>query len=97
MSQVQSPKPKTLQKVMNTPINSTQMVPSKLQMQQKKWDQLDTLLAKYGQNNHQTLLLKISSGHVRPRTGYVWSRQIYPVNLPDMSGLAGNILLNFDS
>ncbi len=40
---------------------------------EKEWDQLDTRLARYDQNSHQTLLLKMSS-------------QIYPVKLLDMSG-----------
>jgi hypothetical protein len=37
----------------------------------KEWDQLETRFAKYGQNSHQTLLLKMSSGDVWPWTGYV--------------------------
>jgi hypothetical protein len=41
--------------------------------------------------------LKLSGGHVRPWTGYVRFRWIYPVIEPDMSGLPGNFLLNFDS
>jgi hypothetical protein len=36
MSQVQSPKPKHCNKVMNTPTNNVEMIPLKLQMQQKK-------------------------------------------------------------
>jgi hypothetical protein len=54
----------------------------------KKWDQLDTRLARYDQNSEQTLLLKLSDGHVR---------RIYPVIELDMSGLPRNFLLNFDS
>jgi hypothetical protein len=37
----------------------------------KKCDQLDTRLVEYDQNLEQTLLLKLSGGHVRPWTGYV--------------------------
>jgi hypothetical protein len=64
---------------------------------EKEWDQLDTRLAKYDQNSEQTLLLKLSSRHVRPWTGYVRFRRIYPVLEPDMSSLPRNFLLNFDS
>jgi hypothetical protein len=62
MSQVQTPKTKPYKKVMNTPTNSIEMIPLKLWMQRKKWDQLDTRLARYDQNNEQTLLLKILGG-----------------------------------
>jgi hypothetical protein len=48
-------------------------------------DQLDTRLVRYGQNCYQTLLLKMSNGHIRPWTGYDRSRWIYLVKLPDMS------------
>jgi hypothetical protein len=64
---------------------------------EKEWDQLDTRIARYDQNSEQTLLLKLSGGHVRPWTGYVRFRWIYPVIESDMSGLPGNFLLNFDS
>jgi hypothetical protein len=63
----------------------------------KEYDQLDTRLAKYDQNSEQTLLLKLPDGHVRPWTGYVRFRRIYPVIEPDMSSLPRNFLLNFDS
>jgi hypothetical protein len=36
LSQVQTPKPKLYNKVINTPTNSVEMIPSKLQTQQKK-------------------------------------------------------------
>jgi hypothetical protein len=62
----------------------------------KKWDQLDTWLARYDQNSEQTLLLKIPDGHVRSWTGYVRFWWIYPVFEPDMSGLHRNFLVNFD-
>jgi hypothetical protein len=52
---------------------------------EKEWDQLDTRLARYDQNNDQTLLLKLSDRHVRPWTGYVRFRRIYPLIEPDMS------------
>jgi hypothetical protein len=52
---------------------------------EKEYDQLDTRLAKDDKNSHQTLLLKITSGHVWPWSRYVWSQQIYPVKLSDMS------------
>jgi hypothetical protein len=64
---------------------------------EKEWDQLDTRLARYNQNSEQMLLLKLSGGHVRPCTGYVRFRRIYPVIEPDMFGLPRNFLLNFDS
>jgi hypothetical protein len=64
---------------------------------EKEWDQLDNRLARYDQNSEQTLLLKLPGGHVRPCTGYVQFRWIYPVIEPDMSGLLRNFLLNFDS
>jgi hypothetical protein len=64
---------------------------------EKEWDQLDTRLVRYDQNSEQTLLLKLPGGHVRPWTGYVWFRRIYPVIELDMSGLPINFLLNFDS
>jgi hypothetical protein len=64
---------------------------------EKEWDQLDTRLARYNQNNEQMLLLKLPSGHVWPWTGYVRFQWIYPVNELDMSGLPRNFLLNFDS
>jgi hypothetical protein len=64
---------------------------------EKEWDQLDTWLARYDQNSEQTLLLKLLGGHVRPWTGYVRYRRIYPVIEPDMSGLPRNFILNFDS
>jgi hypothetical protein len=64
---------------------------------EKEWDQLDTRLARYDQNSEQTLLLKLPGGHVRPWTGYVWFRRIYPVIEPDMSSLPRNFFLNFDS
>jgi hypothetical protein len=57
---------------------------------EKEWDQLDTQLVRYDQNSEQTLLLKLSGGHVR-------FRRIYSVNEPDMSGLPRSILPNFDS
>jgi hypothetical protein len=60
-------------------------------------DQLDTQLAKYSQNSDQTLLLKMSSGHVWPWIRYVRSRRIYPIKLPDMSNPLKNFHLNFDS
>jgi hypothetical protein len=41
---------------------------------EKEWGHLDTQIAKYGQNSHQTFLLKMPSGHVQPWTGYVRSR-----------------------
>jgi hypothetical protein len=63
---------------------------------EKECDQLNTWLAKYGQNNHQTLLLKMSSGHVWPWAGYVGSWWIYLVKLPNMSGPPRNFLLNSD-
>jgi hypothetical protein len=67
MSQVQTPKPKPYKKVMNTPINSIEMIPPKVMNAVKKeWNQLDTRLARYDQNSEQTLLLKFLSGHVRP-------------------------------
>jgi hypothetical protein len=40
----------------------------------EEWDQSDLRFASYDQNSHQTLLLKLSGGHVRPWTGYVRSR-----------------------
>jgi hypothetical protein len=64
---------------------------------EKEWNQLDTQLARYDQNSEQTLLLKLSGGHVQPWTGYVRFRQIYPVNEPDMSGIFRNFLPNIDS
>jgi hypothetical protein len=64
---------------------------------EKEWDQLNTWIAKFGQNSHQTLQLKISSGHVRPWTGYARSRWIYLVKLSDMSGPPRNFLLIFNS
>jgi hypothetical protein len=64
---------------------------------EKECDQLDARLARYDQNSEQMLLLKLPDGHVRPWTGYVWIRQIYPVNEPDMSSLPRNFLPNFDS
>jgi hypothetical protein len=64
---------------------------------EKEWDQLDTRLARYDQNSEQALLLKLPGGHVRPWTGYVRFRLIYPVIEPNMSGLPRNFLLNFDS
>jgi hypothetical protein len=64
---------------------------------EKEWDQLDTRLARYNQNSEQTLLLKLSGGHVRPWTRYVWFCRIYPVIEPDMSDLPRNFILNFDS
>jgi hypothetical protein len=64
---------------------------------EKEWDQLDTRLERYDQNSEQTLLLKLPGGHVRPWTGYVRFRRIYPVLESDMSGLPRNFLLNFDS
>jgi hypothetical protein len=51
--------------------------------------QSDLRLGKYAQNSHQILLLKMSDRHVR-------SRQIYPVEVLDMSGPLRNYLLNFD-
>jgi hypothetical protein len=69
----------TNQQHRNDPLEITNIV-------EKEWNQLETRLAKYGQNSHQTLLLKMSSGHVRPWTEYVRSRWIYPVKLLDMSG-----------
>jgi hypothetical protein len=38
---------------------------------EKEWDQLDTRLARYDKNSEQTLLLKLSGGHVWLWTGYV--------------------------
>jgi hypothetical protein len=35
---------------MNIPTNKVEMIPSKLRMQRKKWDQLDTRLVRYVQN-----------------------------------------------
>jgi hypothetical protein len=64
---------------------------------EKEWNQLDTQLARYDQNSEQILLLKLSGGHVRPWTEYVWFRRIYPVIEHDMSSLPRNFLLNFDS
>jgi hypothetical protein len=45
---------------------------------EEECDQSDLRLANYTENSHQTLLLKMFDGHVRPWTGYVWPRQIYP-------------------
>jgi hypothetical protein len=64
---------------------------------EKEWDKLDTRLARYDKNSEQMLLLKLSDGHVRPWTGYVRFRRIYPVIEADMSDLPRNFLLNFDS
>jgi hypothetical protein len=71
--------------------------PQVMNVAEKEWDQLDTLLARYDQNSEQTLLLKLSGGHVRPWTRYGRFRWIYPVNKPDMSGLPRNFRPNFDS
>jgi hypothetical protein len=60
-------------------------------------DQSDLWLANYAQNSHQALLLKMSGGYVRSRTGYVRSHRIYLIKVPDMSGPPRNFLLNFDS
>jgi hypothetical protein len=46
----------------------------------KEWDQLNTRLERCDQNSEQTLLLKLPGRHIRPWTGYVRFRQIYPVN-----------------
>jgi hypothetical protein len=93
-----NPKAKTLQEsdehtnqqYRNNPLNV-------MNAAEKEWDQLDTRLARYDQNSEQTLLLKLTGGHVRPWTGHVRFRRIYLVIEPDMSGLHRNFLLNFDS
>jgi hypothetical protein len=68
-----------------------------MNVEEKEWDQLDTRLIRYDQNSDQTLLLKLPCGHVRPWTGYVRFRRIYPVIEPDMYGLPRIFLLTFDS
>jgi hypothetical protein len=52
---------------------------------EKECDQLDTRLARYDQNSEQTLLLKLTDGHVRPWTGYVRPTQKHPFELWFMS------------
>jgi hypothetical protein len=64
---------------------------------EKKWDQLDTRLARYDQNSEETLLLKLPDKHVWPWTRYVQFRRVYLINELDMSGLPENFLPNFDS
>jgi hypothetical protein len=71
--------------------------PNKItKLSEEEWDQSNLRLGNYAQNSHQMLLLKMSSRHVRPWTGYVRSGRIYLVKVPDMSGPPRNILLNFD-
>jgi hypothetical protein len=71
--------------------------PNKItKLSEEEWDQSNLRLGNYAQSSHQMLLLKMSSRHVRPWTGYVRSGRIYLVKVPDMSGLPRIILLNFD-
>jgi hypothetical protein len=66
MSQVKSLEPKHYKKMMNTPSNIIELIPSKLWTQWKKeWDQLDTRLARYGQNREQTSGRQSQSDNVR--------------------------------
>jgi hypothetical protein len=53
---------------------------------EEEWNQLDLQLANNVQNIHQTLLLKMSGGHVWPETGLVRPHWIYPVKVLDLSG-----------
>jgi hypothetical protein len=93
-----NPKAKTLQESDELTTQQHRNDPLKvMNTSEKEWDQLDTQLARHDLNSEQTLLLKLPGGHVRPWTGYVQFRQIYPLITPDMFDLPRNFLLNFDS
>jgi hypothetical protein len=93
-----NPKAKTLQESDEHTDQQHRNDPLKaMNASEKEWDQLDTRLARYDKNSEQMLLLKLPDGHVRPWTGYVQFRRIYPVIESDMSGLSRNFLLNFYS
>jgi hypothetical protein len=90
MSQFQTPKPTLQESDEFTNKQNRNDLLKVMNAAEKEWDQLDTRLARYGQNSKQTLLLKLPGRHVR-----FW--RIYPVIEPNMSGLPRNFLLNFDS
>jgi hypothetical protein len=93
-----NPKAKTLQESDEHTNQQHRNDPLKvMKTAENKCDQLDTMLARYDQNSEQTLLLKLSDGHVRLSTGDVRFRRIYPVIELNMSGLPRNFPLNFDS
>jgi hypothetical protein len=68
-----------------------------MKLAKEERDQMNTRLAKYSQNSKWTSGWKLSSGHIRFGTRYVWFWRIYPKKLSDMSGTPRNLLLNFDS
>jgi hypothetical protein len=69
----------TFQQQKSDPNKITKLVEEEL-------EQSDLRLENYVQNNHLTLLLKMSDEHVQPWTGYVRSHRIYLVKVLDMSG-----------
>jgi hypothetical protein len=61
-----NPKAKTLQESDEHTNQQHKNDPFKVMNASKKWDRLDTRLARYDQNSEQTLLLKLPDRHVRP-------------------------------